>query len=125
MSNRVEALAEYLSVADVQLEMSSSGTSRTIISTDHLGPCVGFLLDFRRGNQELCFLNHYSLDDDESGLRLAHILVLMLNHICDDFKKKRSKKVSAKFEVYKFLVFSKILGHNFNAPILNYTNRDF
>jgi len=36
-----------------------------------------------------------------------------------------SKKASSKLEVYKFLVFSKILGHSFNAPILNYTNRDF
>jgi hypothetical protein len=36
-----------------------------------------------------------------------------------------SKKVSSKFGVYKFLVFSEILGHNFNPPILNCTDRDF
>jgi hypothetical protein len=40
-------------------------------------------------------------------------------------KSKGSKKVSSKFEVYKFLVSSEILGHNFNPPILNYTNREF
>jgi hypothetical protein len=38
---------------------------------------------------------------------------------------KGSKKVSSKFGVYKFLLFSKILGHNFITPILNYTNREF
>ncbi len=31
----------------------------------------------------------------------------------------------SKFEVYKLLVFSKIMGHYFNPSILNYTNRDF
>ncbi len=37
-----------------------------------------------------------------------------------------STKVSSKFGVYKFLVFSEIQGHNFKPPlpILNYTNRE-
>jgi hypothetical protein len=37
----------------------------------------------------------------------------------------RSEKVSSKFGVYKLLVFSEMLDHNFNPPVLNYTNRDF
>ncbi len=37
----------------------------------------------------------------------------------------RSKTVSSKFGVDKFLVFSEILAHSFNSFILNYANRDF
>ena len=33
-------------------------------------------------------------------------------------------EVSSKFRVYKFLVFSKILPHNFNHSIADYSNRD-
>ncbi|CAF1543134.1 unnamed protein product, partial [Rotaria sordida] len=88
MSKTVEPLAEFLPVADVQVGMSESEISSTTISTDCLGPCVAFLLHFRRGNTKSCFLTHYSFDDDESDLPVGNILVLMLNYICDNFKTK-------------------------------------
>ncbi|CAF4165709.1 unnamed protein product, partial [Rotaria sordida] len=88
MSKTVEPLAEFLPVADVQVGMSKSEISSTTISTDCLGPCVAFLLHFRRGNTKSCFLTHYSFDDDESDLPVGNILVLMLNYICDNFKTK-------------------------------------
>ncbi len=60
------------------------------------------------------------------SLRLGLILkVVGMDAELNSLSNGGSKKVSSKFGVYKFLVFSEILGHNFNPPILNYTNRDF
>jgi hypothetical protein len=55
------------------------------------------------------------------SLRLGLILkVVEMDAELNSLSNGGSKKVSS-----KFLVFSEILGHNFNHPILNHTNRDF
>ncbi len=42
-----------------------------------------------------------------------------------ELQDERSKTMSSKFRVYKFLVFSKILAQDFNSSIFDYANIDF
>ncbi len=45
--------------------------------------------------------------------------------IKDPPNSERSKKVSSRFGVYKFLVLREILAHSSNCHIADYANRDF
>jgi hypothetical protein len=71
-------------------------------------------------------LLNISIDDHDHAEAFQNFVTL--RHIISNEVKYvtlyQSSQVSSKFGVYKFLVFSEILVHSFNSPILDCTNRE-
>jgi hypothetical protein len=78
----------YVPHANVIVKMNSSNISTTTIFTNDLGPCLVFLVHLSRGCEQLCFLDHYSFDEDEKSLPPGNILVMILNQINYNLKQK-------------------------------------
>ncbi len=44
----------------VEVPEGESGVITNKIKTDYLGPCLGFLIDFKYEGEDQCVLSHYS-----------------------------------------------------------------
>lgn len=74
------------STEHVNVDMYHTGISRGSISTDALGPCIGFVLDFNYLGSSMCLLQHYSFNFDETDSSPSDFLETLLNMLFDELK---------------------------------------
>ncbi|CAF4960130.1 unnamed protein product, partial [Rotaria sp. Silwood1] len=67
--------------ANIMVDQNESNISNTTIGSDYMGPCLGFLLDFKYFGFQQCILSHYTFPISEKDLTEVQLLVKILEYI--------------------------------------------
>ncbi|CAF2978624.1 unnamed protein product [Rotaria sp. Silwood2] len=72
--------------ADVNVDMGESGTSKTTIATDYLGPCLCFLFDMKFFGDNVSFISHYSFSINDEKLSPSELLIKILEYLVTELR---------------------------------------